>query len=51
MRGRCWPWPHVGGVVQAGESSKMVSVAVLDDAHEEGEEALTLALSNASWRG
>ena len=33
---------------QAGESSGMVEVAVLDDAHDEGEEALTLRLSNAS---
>ena len=33
---------------QAGESSKTVEVAVLDDAHDEGEETLTLRLSNAS---
>ena len=32
----------------AGESSKTVEVAVLDDAHGEGEETLTLSLSNAS---
>ena len=32
----------------AGESSKTVEVAVLDDAHDEGEETFTLALSNAS---
>ena len=32
----------------AGESSKTVSVAVLDDAHDEGEETFTLRLSNAS---
>ena len=31
-----------------GESSKTVSVAVLDDAHDEGEETFTLSLSNAS---
>ena len=33
---------------QAGESSATVEVAVLDDAHDEGEETLTLRLSNAS---
>ena len=33
---------------QAGESSKTVDVAVLDDAHDEGEETCTLALSNPS---
>ena len=33
---------------EAGESSKTVEVAVLDDAHDEGEETLTLRLSNAS---
>ena len=32
----------------AGESSKTVSVAVLDDAHDEGEETFVLRLSNAS---
>ena len=32
----------------AGETSKTVSVAVLDDAHDEGSETLTLSLSNAS---
>ena len=32
----------------AGESSKTIEVGVLDDAHDEGEETLTLALSNAS---
>ena len=32
---------------QAGESSRTVEVAVLDDAHDEGEETLTLRLSNA----
>ena len=32
----------------AGESSKTVDVTVLDDAHDEGEETLTLRLSNAS---
>ena len=33
---------------QAGESSKTVEVGVLDDAHDEGEETLTLRLSSAS---
>ena len=33
---------------QAGESSKTVEVGVLDDAHDEGEETLTLTLSSAS---
>ena len=33
---------------QAGESSRTIEVAVLDDAHDEGEETLTLRLSNAS---
>ena len=33
---------------QAGESSQVVHVTVLDDAHDEGEETLTLTLSNAS---
>ncbi len=32
----------------AGETSKMVSVPVLDDAHDDGGETLTLTLSNAS---
>ena len=32
----------------AGESSKTIEVGVLDDAHDEGEETLTLRLSNAS---
>ena len=32
----------------AGTSSKTIEVAVLDDAHDEGEETFTLALSNAS---
>ncbi len=31
-----------------GETEKTVSVGVLDDAHDEGEETLTLTLSNAS---
>ena len=33
---------------QAGVSSRTIEVAVLDDAHDEGEETLTLRLSNAS---
>ena len=33
---------------QAGDSSKTIDVSVLDDAHDEGEETLTLTLSNAS---
>ena len=33
---------------EAGESSKTVAVAVLDDAHDEGEETFVLALSNVS---
>ncbi len=32
----------------AGERSKTIEVGVLDDAHDEGEETLTLRLSNAS---
>ncbi len=32
----------------AGESSQKIRVGVLDDAHDEGEETLTLTLSNAS---
>ena len=32
----------------AGERSKTIEVGVLDDAHDEGEETLTLTLSNAS---
>ena len=33
---------------QAGESSRTIEVGVLDDAHDEGEETLTLTLSGAS---
>ena len=33
---------------RVGESTKTIEVAVLDDAHDEGEETLTLRLSNAS---
>ena len=33
---------------QAGESSRTIEVGVLDDAHDEGEETLTLRLSSAS---
>ena len=33
---------------QAGDSSKTIEVAVLDDDHDEGAETLTLTLSNAS---
>ena len=33
---------------QAGDTTRTVEVAVLDDAHDEGEETLTLRLSNAS---
>ena len=33
---------------QAGESPQTVNVTVLDDLHDEGEETLTLSLSNAS---
>ena len=33
---------------QAGESSRTIEVGVLDDAHDEGEETLTLTLSSAS---
>ena len=33
---------------QTGESSQTIEVAVRDDAHDEGEETLTLRLSNAS---
>ena len=33
---------------RAGESSQTIEVGVLDDAHDEGEETLTLRLSNAS---
>ena len=33
---------------EAGESSKTVAVAVLDDVHDEGEETFVLALSNVS---
>ena len=35
----------------ANETSRTVSVTVLDDAHDEGEETLTLRLSNASGSG
>ena len=34
--------------LQAGESSATIEVGVLDDAHDEGEETLTLTLSNVS---
>ena len=33
---------------EAGESTKTIEVAVLDDSHDEGEETLTLTLSSAS---
>ena len=33
---------------EAGESSQTINVAVLDDSHDEGEETLTLRLSNPS---
>ena len=33
---------------QAGESTTTIEVAVLDDSHDEGEETLTLTLTNAS---
>ena len=33
---------------QAGDTTRTIDVAVLDDAHDEGEETLTLTLSNAS---
>ncbi len=33
---------------QVGDTSKTIEVAVLDDSHNEGEETLTLVLSNAS---
>ena len=33
---------------QTGESSQTIEVTVLDDAHDEGEETLTLTLSNAA---
>ena len=33
---------------QTGESSQTIEVTVLDDSHDEGEETLTLTLSNAS---
>ena len=36
---------------EANETSLTVSVAVLDDVHDEGEETLTLRLSNASGAG
>ena len=34
--------------IAAGETSRAVAVAVLDDAHDEGEETLTLRLSDPS---